>query len=192
VTTLAFAVSGNLRVRSATLLAVVAYRHHRYENSPDDRGCQHRSCILSLLLIGCGHGFRFRESITNLLRRVTNLRAENPDIRRRQSESLRVPDEALQVCNGDAVSFSEVFLLAPFIRGSGVGIAIAWTPIRSVATTCRETRRCVAQISACVKRNFAGGQIVYAGFDPDLGCFHGVANNGRGCAQQVGLKRGVV
>ena len=43
-----------------------------------------------------------------------------------------------------------------------------------------------------MERNFAGCQIVDTGFDPDRGCFQGIANNGRGCAQQIGLKSGIV
>src|SRR5262245_41687327 len=34
------------------IFAVIAYRHHRYEKTPtNDRGCQHRSYILSLFLL---------------------------------------------------------------------------------------------------------------------------------------------
>ena len=43
-----------------------------------------------------------------------------------------------------------------------------------------------------MQRNFASRQIVDTGFDPDLGCFQSIANNGRRCAQQIGLKPGVV
>jgi hypothetical protein len=46
--------------------------------------------------------------------------------------------------------------------------------------------------TSSMERHFAGRQIVDTGFDPDLGCFQRIANNGRGCAQQIGLKLGVV
>ena len=43
-----------------------------------------------------------------------------------------------------------------------------------------------------MERNSAGCQIVDTGFDPDRRCFQGIANNGRGCAQQIGLQPGLV
>jgi hypothetical protein len=42
-----------------------------------------------------------------------------------------------------------------------------------------------------MERDLAGRQIVDTRFDPDVAGVHGIANNGRGRAQQIGLNPGV-